>query len=185
MILPFGITEIIGKHSVGKTSLALYFVNSKSTLYISSSLFRHKAIPTNLTIIRIDTLMKLKILLASHSMFLKEFDYIIIDTLEEFFYVFNKQKKYLYELAKITKSLKSLIFKHNIKIIVTNYYYEKYKYKNYEIINNPYLGFGWSYAINTRFLITEKGKIKNAKQILGVSNIEFNFEITLSGIKLL
>lgn len=178
------LTEIVGSHSSGKTSLALFFVNDKPTLYISCTLFRHKTIPPYFTIMRLPSFLNLKILLTSKIPFLASFRFIIIDGLEEFLYTVEQRKIYSAEISRITKIFKRLVFKYNTNVIVTNYFYENNKCFG-KIPYNPYLGYNWAYAPNNIFIVTKKNDKHEINKILGISKVQAFFKITSAGVEFL
>lgn len=155
-----GLVEIVGKHSTGRTSMAFHMAGCLRTLYIASSICAHRVLPQHLWARTFSTLLELKAFL-SHDLFglvdRLNIECVIVDALDEFFYVYEKPRLLTEDLSYLVRMLKMLSFRLGLRTVVVNSYYGSWAVDGL-VIFNPYLGLRWQYAANVRYLVTRDGE---------------------------
>lgn len=181
MFLKVGITEIVGRHSAGKTAFALALAKTKRSIYLSSTLLRHRSIPSSLFIARFESFLELRTFICSSLVKTASYlsiECVIIDGLDEFLYTERSPRRLNYEMSQIVSALRFWCFSKNAFVIVINGYSTSWKV-NGTVIFNKYLGLRWCYVANTRYLLerTNSGE-RTVVDISGMKRKVQKFEIT-------
>lgn len=173
-----GITEIIGESGIGKTHLAFALKGDLKTLYISLYINNMK-LDENVTALRIDSFLKLKVFIAKElRKTVKEYgiEKIILDGLEDFLYVFKNPRLHSDSVFRIIKTLKKLHFLYGVVVIVINESYGSWEVDGLKI-PNKYLGLPWEYMINQRYLLLRIHNQRMISLVTGNKNIHKRFSI--------
>ena len=135
---------------------------------------------------RLDSFLSLKIFITHDlKLSVKMFNIhrIILDGLDKFLYTVNKPRKLSNDVFRLMKILRKLCFLEDVEIIIINCYYGGWIIDKCSIFNR-YLGLGWCYMANSRYLLTksESGR-RHITKISGNGTFDSDFVITDSGIE--
>lgn len=150
-----GLTEIVGDPGAGKTSLAVHLHRTLKTLYITSKISHPRWFPAGFIIQRIDTFLKLKayVLNDLEPLVKKEkIEKIILDGLDEYFYVIEAPRRLSNEVFQIIRILRHLSLVGGVVVFIVNGTRTKWPVCGVHI-SNSYFGLPWEYLISRRYVV--------------------------------